>query len=398
MSETERERLERLILKEFRGVAAIDGSHLATLRPFKTGDFMPSLLGLMLYCNGHSLRGTSRTNPNGLIYADDTTLFGIGVFRKTIASPDWHVMISGPWSRGHGGRDTSIATVDRFIHRLRTLGVRHETYVRHLDQESYDRFRARGYVPIDARPWDPVAPSEDETYSHSRIYLPDIIGPPPQYEIQTLRGGGNRGHRVKARLSFNRFSNFLDRNNLALVVRDYTRANRSTAELLVRHHFNVLKNPVGSTPEDYLALIEFDPEQGGDQYFGKMGFLESAGGGSGVPQPPTPILLFLGEKTNTTTVALYATFANRHSAVLDSCVDPTGFSAISQFAYLLLFRSLREHGIDWVDVGGSETLSLDTFKRQLGATQRVTRWVVAPPDLHPGEPTSDELKSASNSA
>ena len=93
-------------------------------------------------------------------------------------------------------------------------------------------------------------------------------------------------------------------------------------------------------------------------------------------------MLFIGEKTGPSTVALYATFANRDMALLPAGLDRTGFSAISQYSYLVLFKTLRDMGIEWVDVGGSETEELTTFKRQLGATAVPSYWVVAPPGLH----------------
>lgn len=373
---THREHIERLLVREFDAVAPLDAHHLAALHPFKAGGFMPSLLGFMLYCNGYSLRGTSRACRNGLIYADGETLFGIGIFRKTLESPAWHVMISGPW-----GRD-GFAKVDRFIHRLRELGVEHEVFIRHLPDAEYRTFRSHGYLDVDASPWCADAPSEDETHHHKRIRLSDIIEEDAAgaIVIRTLDGEEHRGFRVKARMVFNRFRNFLDRNRLRFAIRDYTLADLEVAERLVTHHFAILKNPVGSTPEDYMSLLRFDPAKGGDQYFGKIGFLEDG-------TVSIPALLFIGEKTGASTVALYATFANRDVETLGGRFDPTGFSAISQYAYLRLFKTLRAQGVEWVDVGGSETEDLNTFKRQLGAKAVPSYWVVAPPMLHAVSPS-----------
>jgi hypothetical protein len=44
----------------------------------------------------------------------------------------------------------------------------------------------------------------------------------------------------------------------------------------------------------------------------------------------------------------------------------------------MLFQQLRDMGIEQVDVGGSETEDLDKFKRQLGAAEVPSHWVVAP--------------------
>src|SRR5262245_66030241 len=102
---------------------------------------------------------------NGLLYANGETLFGIGVFRKTLESPTWHVMVSGPW--GANG----FAKVDAFISRLRRLGVGADVFVRHLDEAEYAVFRRHGYLDIHVSPWDPEAPAEDETHNPKRIPL-----------------------------------------------------------------------------------------------------------------------------------------------------------------------------------------------------------------------------------
>jgi hypothetical protein len=382
--ETEREIIERRLVAAFDAVKPLDPCDLPLFAPFKRGGFMPSLLGFMLYANGYSLRGTSRANPNGLIYADGETLFAIGIFRKTLESREWHVTISGPW--GANG----FAKVHQFVERLRSIVSVGDVYVRHLPEDVYRVFLGNGYLPIDARPWHDDAPSEDETHHHKSILLADIldIRDGRAVGIRTLKGQEHRGFRIKARMAFNRFGNFLDRNGLRLAIRDYSVADRDEGEALVRHHFGILKNPVGSTPEVYLSLIRFDPAVGGDQYFGRIGFLENE-------RVRIPALLFLGEQTGASTMALYATFANRDPEALGGAFDPTEYSAISQYAYLALFRMLHEMGIACVNVGGSETEELDTFKRQLGARSEPSYWAVASPPLETAGPVNTCAAGAS---
>ena len=169
MFETERESIERLLVNEFGAIKPLEPAHLPLFQPFKRGGFMPSLLGFMLYANGYSLRGTSRANPNGLIYSDGETLFAIGIFRKTLESREWHVTISGPW--GPNG----FAKVRHFVDRLRGLVSIGNVYVRHLPEDNYRLFLDRGYLPIGASPWHDEAPSEDETHNHKSILLADIL-------------------------------------------------------------------------------------------------------------------------------------------------------------------------------------------------------------------------------
>jgi hypothetical protein len=374
--DTERERIERILVREFDAVKPFEPADLPKILPYKNGGFMPSMLGFMLYANGYSLRGTSKYCPNGLIYDDGETLFAIGIFRKTLESPIWHIMVNGPW-----GKD-GFRKVDEFIRKLKTLVEPSEIFVRHLTKDLYDTFCSNGYIAIDASPWCDGAAAEDETFNHKSIPLADIVGYDSngQFEIRTLQSTEHKGFRVKARLAFNRFTNFLERNGFTFEIRDYTIADRDVAEKLMRHHFEILKNPVGSTPEDYLSLINCDPVFGGDECFGKIGFLVKG-------DVRIPALLFLGEKTGADTVALYATFANRDSETLgDPSIDTTGFTAISQYSYLILFRMLIDMGITCANVGGSETEELNKFKRQLGAKEEATYWAVAPRSLHAPAP------------
>jgi len=366
---TERERIEHMLLRAVPALKPLEATDGHRFAPYKAGGFMPSVLGFMLYCNGYSLRGTSRHCPNGLLFEDGETLFGVGIFRKTLETPVWHVMVSGPW--GANG----FAKVDAFIRQVRALGVTSEVFVRHLTGAQRQQFLAHGYRTVEESPWCETAPSEDETYNHKRIRLADIIGTGhgANLEIKTLAGDESRGHRVKARMVYNRFTNFLDRNELTFAIRDYTLADLEAGEQLVRHHFSILKNPVGSTPEDYMSLVRCNPAAVGDQHFGRIGFLERERDGIRMPA-----LLFLCEKTDAKTVAMYATFANRDQDMLPATIDPTGFSGISQYSYLMLFQQLRDMGIEQVDVGGSETEDLDKFKRQLGAAEVPSHWVVAP--------------------
>ena len=277
-------------------------------------------------------------------------------------------MISAPCG------DQYFARVDQFINKLKPLaGSRYgEIYVRHLSNEQYQVFLDHGYQPIDVSPWHLKAPSEDETYNHKRIQLDKVIGYKEngEFEVKTLQGGENKRFRVKARLAYNRFNNFLERNKLRLSIYDYTVAERDIVERLVRHHFSILKTPVGSTPEDYLSLINFDPADGANQYLGKIGFLENS-------DTKIPVTIFIGENISADMVALYTTFANRDTSILGTRFNPIGFSALSQYCYLALFKILYDMGVKWVNLGGSEIKDLNTFKRQLGAQHEPSYWVVA---------------------
>lgn len=380
---TQRDRIELLLLSHFKPhIQPLSVDAVSTYQSFRTGNFATSILGHMLYTNGYNLRGPSNISPNGLYYFDGEHLFGIGIFKKQLADKHSHIMIVDPQ-----GPD-AVNCVNQFIQQTKSLLLRHQStsevgdfYVRHLTQESFNAFQALGYQHIDASPWDPEAPQEDEQENHKLILLKDIIERSPDgnnWLVKALAGGESRSFRHKARLAYNRFANFLTRNDCSLVLEDYTDANERVAESLVVHHFNTLKNPVGSTPEDYFNIVRYHPNGADPSYFGKIAYLRSNTQNESSENPPInlPISVFIGAKTNARTLALYATFALRDVAVLPAHFDTGGFSAISQFIYLELFKLLADEGIEAVNVGGSETKDLDRFKRQLGASHEPSYWAV----------------------
>ncbi len=408
-----REALERALLEELPCLRPITAAQSEQVDRYKDGSFGCSLLGHMLYGNGYNLRGQSILCPNGLLYEDGRVCFGVGIFRRALADSLFCVMVCAP--RGEAVCDR----VEAFLGAARrTLGNRVAGYyVRHLDEDLYAEFRARGYHPIEESPWDPRAPSEDEHFNHKLVDFERILaGPTDAFTVRTLGGSENKRFRHKARLAHNRFENFLARNDAKLRVLPYGPAFFGIGHWLVRRHFESLASPVGSTPEDYFSLLRFDGSTNSG-YFGRIGFLEHAGRAA-------PIMLFVGENCGRETVSLYATFALRRpdgwlpktrlaeisaSGAPGDCadlspdwaptageirLDHTGLSAISQYCYLQIFNELRARGVRYANLGGSETADLDRFKRQLGASEASSYWVVAPAQSHP---VSSRVQSAESS-
>ncbi len=378
---TQRDEIEAILLEEFSGlIHPLDNNAVSVINQFKNGNFARSLLGYMLYTNGYNLRGTSHHYPNGLYYSDGEHLFGIGIFKKTMDATNSHIMIVCPTG------DNIIHAVDDFLNLVYQLFEKQgktsllgDSFVRHLDEIDYRSFRRIGYETIDVSPWDPEAPAEDEEKNHKLIFLKDIIHTCPdsgELTVKALNTANSRNFRMKARMAYKRFENFLARNHLTFEIRDYHTNNKDIAEQLVVHHFQSLKNPVGSTPEDYFNIVRYQPDEKHTDYFGKMGYLTPANPELSPLKESIPMMLFIGEKTAKDTLALYATFALRDTDVLPENTDTSGFSAISQYVYLSLFKDLIKTGIKRVNVGGSETDDLDKFKRQLGAKYEASYWAV----------------------
>ncbi|MFV8131416.1 hypothetical protein [Streptomyces syringium] len=345
-----------------------------TIGTFKDGSFAMGHLGLMLYTNGYNIRGTSTQHPNGLVFHDGENLFGVGYFSKE-AHPEKHLHIVAP-----KGPDR-IAVVKSFIAAVREAGLtRTSIYVRHLPPEDHVAFLAAGFAPVTKDPWHPVAPEEDETYPNRVYHLDELFteGADGGLEVKNLVGAENRKYKSKNRLAFRRFENFLRRNDhldFRILPYGYGESEQSKARGIVEGYFEARSEQgtvVGSTPEDYRALITQRP--GGENerdYFAYLGSLSIEGG------EEVPVLFFAGERTAPHRASLYCTMSMRFPERLTGIFkDPTGFTAIPQYVWLNVFKKMWDQGIREVDAGGSEVKGLDDQKRQLGGRPEKTHWVV----------------------
>lgn len=345
-----------------------------TIDNFKDGSFAMGHLGLMLYANGYNLRGSSIQYRNGLVFHDGENLFGVGYFSKEghLAK---HLHIVAP--RGPG----RLEAVRAFIADVREAGLApNSVYVRHLSPEDHELFLSAGFAPVTTDPWHPGAPEEDETFPNRVYYLDQLFEEEPDggLRIRTLKSEEHRKYKTKNRLAFRRFENFLERNDhLDFRIRPYghTAEEAASARGIVEGYFAARREQgmlVGSTPEDYMALITQKP--GGDNerdYFAYLGQMAVEG------QDEVPVMFFAGERTGERRAALYCTMSMRFPERLtDIFKDPTGFTAIPQYVWLTVFKRMWAQGIREVDAGGSEVKGLDDQKRQLGGRAEKTHWVV----------------------
>lgn len=371
MKNTQRDEIENILINNFKGlIRPLSFDDIEIINKFKDGSFGFSFLGIMLYANGQNQRGESSKYPKGLIYYDGENIFGIGFFKKTSLEKDGHLHIIAP--RGSGW----FNAVNDFIKKIRQISEIPKTsiYIRHLSEEYYKRLISNGYKPITTDPWDPTAHSEDETYCNRLIDLNDIITYDKRGNliVKILEGEENRDFRRKAKMAYNRFGNFLERNNISFNIEQYYyHEHGEDAKNIVVEHFKTLKNKVGSSSEDYFNLIYFlPPDHRESIFFAYIGYIFDKNG-------KIPIMLFIGEKISSNTVAMYATFASRNNGRVYQEYDSTGFSAISQYCYLRVFNILKKIGISHVDLGGSEVEDLNNFKKQLRAKELKTYWVVS---------------------
>ena len=113
---TIRGRFEQGLLEMFGERIIPIESASSVIAQFKDGSFAMSQMGMTLYTNGYNLRGRSTQFPNGMIYFDGATIFGVGFFAKE-GEKVGHLMIVSP----RGG--DMIAAVRGFINRVRARGL-----------------------------------------------------------------------------------------------------------------------------------------------------------------------------------------------------------------------------------------------------------------------------------
>jgi len=369
MENTERDRVEAALLQNFIGIIKpLTEDDISVINKYKDGSFGFSYFGMMLYANGCNRKGESTLYPQGLIYHDGENIFGIGFFKKNLKELAGHLHIIAP--RGKNW----LSTVEKFIKEFRAISPIPQTsiYIRHLNESQYIKMLNAGYKPISTDPWDSIAPSEDETFNHRFIKIEDIV----DYNqhgfiiVKPLKIKASKDFRKKAKMAYNRFDNFLQRNDLKYLIEAYDpQIYKKLARDMVVEHFRALKNTVGSTPQDYFNLINYMPAIKKGGFIGYIGFLVGSG-------EKIPVSLFIGEAIRKDTVALYATFALRNKTCIIEKFNSVGYSAVSQYSYIRVFDLLKKSGYKYVDLGGSEIGDLDNFKRQLGAREEKTYWVV----------------------
>jgi len=323
-----------------------------------------SSCGFALYSTGRNLRGTSGIAPYGMIYYDGDLLFSFGFFkRKGEEGTDRHYLtVVSPASRGISSlsaaqrvRDFAYIMLDD--EHLPVSGA----YIRFLGPSAYHAFLDLGFAPITGHPWHPLAPQEDETHCHCLLDLNEFVST------------DRKNYKKNAR---NRFRNFLSRSGLSygIVPFDEIEDSRSVAQDIVKRHFGFLrkkKKDIGSTPEDYFNLAESDvialP-----QVHAHFGILSK---GTRV----LPVSFFVSERIGNQAMAGYATITLRDPDILlELGLNPEarGFSAISVASLIHYIENIRDAGLSYFHVGGSETKDLDDMKRRLGAAEDKTYWCV----------------------
>ncbi len=343
-------------------VRELDGSTPSIINPRKTDDFGFSYRAFHLYAQC----GDQLQRSPGLVVQRGDAIFALGLFQRR---HELSAHVVAP--RGEGW----VNLVQDVVEYLRHRDLVDSIYARHLTSAQCEDLCDAGFEDINCRPWIKEAPSEDETYNHRLINLGEILSLSDlQSPVKRLQGTGSKNFRSKFRLAYNRFTNFLQREEMEYQLCPMAPADYQHGREIVAQHFQHLEaggKAIGSTALDYAQLLEH-PLHDTEEYFSRIGWLIKK-------KTRTPVSVFLGERTGNGIGALYLTITLRDESPAKTLgVDaPRGFSAISQYAFGRVFLELAKRGWETVDMGGSETSDLNRFKRQMGGRLHETHWMVA---------------------
>lgn len=404
---------EKMLLDAVQGrIIPLGPESIPLIAPHRDGTFGRSYLAYQLYANGQNAHSTSTHHPRGLLFSEAGNIAGVGVFFRPTEpqTPCIHLIAPhGPdWAQqiNQLADDAQLALPGaKFFLRQLSFDQYKELGVEPNLNRIYKLNPGAKWTAIEADPWlfnpAPGASSaiqEDETFSNSRIVFADTLRSVKDGAFNNITGI-SRNSRDMARRNFNGFHNFLERNDLEFALLPYTPELRADCRELVHGHFARLENAgraIGSTAADYENLLGTYPCDAPD---GSLHMF------AGVIRPKANLeekrtMSFFGfEEIQARGMPRecggYATITSYDITRLDGLVkNPKGFNQIATYAMGQLLHNLQAQGIAAVQLGGSETRTLDDGKAKIGANPVLTYWAVKKDGLQNASPGKDGFGTA----
>jgi len=284
-------------------------------------------LAATLYATGAKINPEvkSEISEFGLYYDDGNMHFALGVFKRPVDGK-FCLHIIAP----HGDRLPEKLT--KLTSRIQRYLPENEVYVRYLSASTVSSLEKFGWVDSSKKPWIPEAHSEDEFYPQRIVDLRDAYSKNTHGKLRAVE-------------------NVIRKRGLIYTLRpleDY-----GLAIDMIEQHFSILNNPIGSTADDYRALIKGAIAlNGAEGVYTYMGNLNEK-----------PVSVFIGQEYERGKLGLYANITLRQE-----------FHNLPLYAHNRLFEELQSCGITHVNLGGSETASLDSNKAHLAKATQPSFW------------------------
>ncbi len=334
ISENERERLERAIIKRFGGrVSSIVSKDKRIFRNMLASQETETYGNSFYYlCQAANGIGEEKL---GLKFFDGETLASIGIFYRASLGGGWHFFINHPVGIFDPKKVVSLAKA-----MLELSG--NPVFVKKINAEERQQLLQAGFSEIETYSWHAQAMEEDDTFPEQVVDIHKTIA--------TLEGPG-KGDPKQYRRFFSKHGN-------EVVARDLTEANAEDAIGLIKRFFEYLeiKELHISKPTDYDNIIYHPPlGKNGEAYFSQVLYLRKH-----------PVAFFAAEPISRDSVGLYANIT-LHQEI----------PYLSEYLVVHLCKLLEKAGYKLLNLGGSETGGLFQFKDKFSpVAYNKMHWVV----------------------
>jgi hypothetical protein len=267
-------------------------------------------------------------NNLGYKYYDGENLSAVCVYPK-IEQPDVNVFY---WIRPMG-KTILEKIVDLSQNLLKNQGL--PTYVKKIFKVQFDYLQKKGFKDVSLFPWHSTCPSEDDTYPEAILDIAKTL---------TLAETAKKNKRIYR--SFQYYRHFLREAKIKLQT---LWDNPQIAKRILHDFFEFIKKRDEknvSKETDFYNLFVHHPKP--TNTLANIVYIDGV-----------PLGFYFLEKQNQQTASLYATITLRHQ-----------IHHLSEFIFFHLLYTLKNDGFLFLNLGGSETQSLDYFKSKFQPTKK----------------------------
>lgn len=274
-------------------------------------------------------------NNLGYKYYDGKNLSAVTIYPK-LEQPNTIVFY---WIRPMGS--TILNIINHFSKNLlKTKGI--PTYVKKIFKDQYNFLLKQDFKPIESFPWHSLCLAEDDTYPERIINVKKTIN---------LARKAKKGSKI--RRAFQYYRHYLKKDQI--ITSSIFQKKEDVKKVLANFfsHQRKLNKPNVSRETDFFNLLIENPKV--NSILENLFYLNNK-----------PVGFFYAEIQNKNFASLYATITNRKLA-----------NHLTEYIMFYLIDKLNNLGINFLNLGGSETQTLDNFKNKfLPETENKMYWAV----------------------
>ncbi len=372
-----RQEVESKLLKLFpHSIIPLDSNAIESINRRKNNNYGFSYLGLRSSCRPEDPSMPSKAFPQGMLYHDNHITFGIRIAAYQPKPGFTALVVIAPQAEA----DFLTEELGRFGQKVEEALPGLLLFVRHLNLEDRKALNVKTnldaiikpeniqWLEMDFTPWQQrllqgyrmpsFIVSDDQEFGHRLLDATQV-----STEFQ-----GNITTRTSKRKK--RIATFFDKNQITLDWHDLSPTNLKSAGALVGDYFQ------DDISQSFYrnVMLENEGERRHARAFCKLATLQHKPSGKNLP-----IGYFASEdiSQNGTRFAIYSGFSHHKPEYVSSIVnDPHHMEQTHRFILWSFLQELRQMfpQIRHIDFGGSETMTLDNFKRDIGCQPLDTFW------------------------